>query len=408
MEYKKILNNLPESVIIVDESLNILHANVSYSHMTSSIPLYDTKFPLEILEEIKPRAELSNSFFREVLSTSEIQHKVAPRVEVQHIQAQSGEARIESDQVPFNPSHFGILIKRLISRDTLRVKQNSEEQQYYCFDGVVNLETPANKIVLTNGDNPEKSLHGKDGSAPPSGKRNVEIRVGCGTFLNKTVAIIFMNDVSQLRENIELKQQNKFKTLLLGSVSHEVRSPLGAAISLLTCAANDPQVPEPVKTSYINLALTTSKLLLNIVNDFLDYTQLDFNKIRIVPFEFNLRDKVDEIIQLLTFQAAAKHISLCIEYEAAGIPPTVLTDSNRLSQVLFNVLNNALKFTEKGSVTLKVRRVGGNSIQFSVADTGVGISPQDRAKLFKQFTKIDLGSKRKLNASGVGLGLYST
>jgi two-component system sensor histidine kinase/response regulator len=177
---------------------------------------------------------------------------------------------------------------------------------------------------------------------------------------------------------------------------------------MLCCAAVDQSVDTYTKDTYINVALNNSKLMLHVVNDILDYSQISFDRIRIASIEFNLKDKLSDLVKLVSYQARLKAVDVVCNYdESSGIPELVKTDPNRLSQILLNLFNNALKFTETGTITLEVRRLANSAttLEFAVEDSGLGIKPEDQAKLFDLFTKIDLGNKTNLNANGAGLGL---
>lgn len=269
-----------------------------------------------------------------------------------------------------------MIVQRLIALRRLKLLNYGSRtitDDYYAFDATVKT-----RMQMVGDSVPEVSLKLLAGKQQ---EMEAEIRIGAATYTEQTVAIIVISDVSQLKENISLREMNEAKTMLLGSVAHEIRSPLGASISLLTCAMEDPTVSTATKTGYLNLAINSSKLLLHIVNDFLDFAQLDFNKIRIVQVEINLVDKLNEIISLLNFQARAKGLQLILSY-ADDLPNWVKVDANRLSQIVINLLNNALKFTEEGSITLTVSRIPGTDrLRFEVRDTGLGISLENQRNL---------------------------
>jgi CheY-like chemotaxis protein len=120
--------------------------------------------------------------------------------------------------------------------------------------------------------------------------------------------------------------------------------------------------------------------------------------------EKNLKVVCQECVELIQIQASKKKIDLIFDYDDKHLPALFRTDHNRVSQIVLNLLNNALKFTFKGSITLKVESYE-EYIRFSVCDTGIGIKEQDQLKLFKAFGKIDLGEEMVINSRGVGLGL---
>eukprot|EP01017_Pseudomicrothorax_dubius_P024406 TRINITY_DN2593_c0_g1_i1.p1 TRINITY_DN2593_c0_g1~~TRINITY_DN2593_c0_g1_i1.p1 ORF type:complete len:823 (+),score=118.23 TRINITY_DN2593_c0_g1_i1:61-2529(+) len=218
--------------------------------------------------------------------------------------------------------------------------------------------------------------------------------------------LTFIFSARKPNEDEENEGKKDLMSLLIGSVAHELRSPLSGMIGLLSSALRDVRPEESFHKDVLDPAMRAAKHLLFLVNDLVDFSQFEHKKLRIVPVEFNIRQKLDEIVQLLSYTAASKGLTLKLEVHEATVPQFIHTDPNRLSQVLFNLLNNALKFTERGGVTLRVKREESGELRFNVIDSGIGISEDDQHRLFSTFTRLNLGDKHTMNATGAGLGLY--
>ena len=237
--------------------------------------------------------------------------------------------------------------------------------------------------------------------------------LGCNYDGQKAWAFM-IRDTTERDRIITLQDNNEYKTRLLASVSHELRTPLNASITFTEKAMESAETPEHVKNNFLRPALNSCKLLLHLINDILDFSQVKANKLRLVFEERSIADTIKECVSLLSIQAEKKGIYLkilgleCIKEEL------LKTDHNRVRQIILNLLSNALKFTYEGGITLTVKeetRLLGKEKQeirvicMSVEDTGIGMKPEDQRKLFSAFEKIDLGEKKSMNATGVGLGL---
>jgi len=216
-------------------------------------------------------------------------------------------------------------------------------------------------------------------------------------------AVIF-SDLTQQETIIALKLADAHKDKVIATVSHELRSPINAILGctkiLEEMVKNNPQMQ-----FYLSACKYSANWLLTLVNSILDLSQIRGNSIKLNPASFNLRENLEEIKKMFSFQCAQKGLELKFEL-AQDLPQMVYTDKNRLAQVLINLLYNALKFTYKGSITLKVRNSHKDpkSLVFKVIDTGIGIKEQDKEKLFKMYGRVDQ-SDQSINTQGVGLGL---
>jgi signal transduction histidine kinase len=216
--------------------------------------------------------------------------------------------------------------------------------------------------------------------------------------------LIFIFRDTTARDTIaKLEGNNAYKDRLLASVSHELRTPLNGNMNLVDCAIQDPSTPQKIKDKFLIPAVRSGKLLMHIINDILDYSQMQANSLKLVFTENNLRKGIEDAVQLVELQAARKGIELILDCDNS-IPTNFQTDHNRMSQIVLNLLSNALKFTFKGCIKCLVERLGSN-VRISISDTGIGISPENQKKLFGAYTKLEYENQSEINPRGVGLGL---
>ncbi|HVR80496.1 MAG TPA: ATP-binding protein [Luteimonas sp.] len=192
----------------------------------------------------------------------------------------------------------------------------------------------------------------------------------------------------------------------LATMSHEIRTPLNGIVPMLDLLMHAQLAPdhrELVRTAY-----TSSQQLLRIVDDILDYSKLEADKLELESTAFNLRDLLEMVIQLMERPAEAKGLRLHLHIDPSVRLP-VRGDPLRLRQVLGNLISNAVKFTERGTVTLNVRRIGESAAQhqlrFEVRDTGIGIAADAQPRLFQAFSQADASTTRLYGGTGLGLAI---
>ncbi|MCC7096789.1 MAG: response regulator [Thermomonas sp.] len=190
----------------------------------------------------------------------------------------------------------------------------------------------------------------------------------------------------------------------LATMSHEIRTPLNGIIPMLDLLSNTRLALE--QQEFLRTASASAQQLLRIVDDILDYSKLEANRLELETTGFNLRELMQSVLTLMQRPAEAKGLRLTLQIENSVRLP-VRGDPVRLRQILSNLLSNAIKFTEHGSVTMNVRRMGESSTQhqlrFEVQDTGIGIDAATRAKLFQPFSQADASTTRLYGGTGLGL-----
>jgi signal transduction histidine kinase/DNA-binding response OmpR family regulator/HPt (histidine-containing phosphotransfer) domain-containing protein len=208
------------------------------------------------------------------------------------------------------------------------------------------------------------------------------------------------------RAKIEAETANTAKSLFLANMSHEIRTPMNAVIGLSALGASLPDLP-PRIAEYLNRIHSSSRALLSTINDILDYSKLEADRVSLEETEFGLDELVENVIDLFSLGAESKGMELILRVEP-GLPATLVGDPLRLGQVLNNLVGNGVKFTEAGHVKLSVTALPATSsaharLKFAVEDTGIGISAADQERLFSPFTQADSSIARRFGGTGLGL-----
>jgi signal transduction histidine kinase/CheY-like chemotaxis protein len=205
----------------------------------------------------------------------------------------------------------------------------------------------------------------------------------------------------------EALKANRAKSDFLSNMSHEMRTPMNAIIGMIDIAGKSDDVAK--KDYSLGKMKEASNHLLAIINDVLDMSKIEANKLELAPTDFSFKNFIQKIISFSAVQAKQKNQNFTIDIDSA-IPDMLYGDDQRLSQVVANLLSNAVKFTpEKGEVWLeaKLLAVQGNSykIRLSVKDTGIGITPEQQALLFSPFQQAESTTTRKYGGTGLGLAI---
>lgn len=200
------------------------------------------------------------------------------------------------------------------------------------------------------------------------------------------------------------EESNRSKSLFLANMSHELRTPFNGFMGMLEALGHTRL--DGVQAGHLDTAQRSARHLLTLLNDILDISALQAGKISIRPAPVSLSSLLRDVGALMEPLAAAKGLGFDLVFPVPEAP-WVLIDETRLKQVLFNLMSNAIKFTDKGQVSLGLRLVGGSAesveLEFEVTDTGIGIAQADIDKLFKRFQQAEMGPVR--NYGGAGLGL---
>jgi signal transduction histidine kinase/CheY-like chemotaxis protein/CHASE2 domain-containing sensor protein len=215
------------------------------------------------------------------------------------------------------------------------------------------------------------------------------------------------------KENIALEKARqlaeaagKMKSAFLANMSHEIRTPMNGIISftelLLDTKLNQEQ------RSFVEIIRGSSDNLLNIINEILDFSKIEAGELHLEEINFNLTDAVEQTIEVLANNAYSKGIELSCRIEPT-IPNNLQGDPTRLSQILTNLIGNAIKFTDRGGVSIDISAIATTDRQttlyFQVQDTGIGIAPETQDKIFQSFSQADSSTTRQYGGTGLGLAI---
>ncbi|WP_158637182.1 ATP-binding protein [Arenimonas daejeonensis] len=211
------------------------------------------------------------------------------------------------------------------------------------------------------------------------------------------------------RAGEEARRANAAKSRFLANMSHEFRSPLNGIIGMAELLSSTRLAPEQREAA--DVIQTSAQTLLLLVEDVLDISAIEAGKLKRQDADFSLRDQVRRIRTMLQPMAAGKSLQFNVEL-AEQVPSRLHGDAGHLSQVLLNLLHNAIKFTDSGSVRLDVlvrgREEGRVALRFSVRDTGVGVPAEDKGRIFQAFEQVDSGPTRRFGGTGLGTTIAKT
>lgn len=205
---------------------------------------------------------------------------------------------------------------------------------------------------------------------------------------------------------------NRTKSEFLANMSHEIRTPMNAIIGVAELLEDTPLTRE--QKEYVQLFKSAGESLLDLINDILDFSKVEAGQLKLENIEFDLYEVVEKICEIMAFRAHKKGLEL-IYHCMPDVPGYLVGDPLRLRQIIFNLIGNAIKFTEKGEITLRIEKVRKKlgapsngkqiSLVFSVCDTGIGIPHNKKNQIFEIFTQVDTSTTRKYGGTGLGLAI---
>jgi two-component system sensor histidine kinase/response regulator len=227
---------------------------------------------------------------------------------------------------------------------------------------------------------------------------------------NHSIRIIRMrNEIMEMNAALEARTRdaegaNMAKSYFLANMSHEIRTPLNAILGFSHLALRTALTTQ--QHNYLSKIKSASTALLSLINDVLDFSKIEAGKLTLETARFDLRRMLEECLSMSSVKAQSQDLTVRVHVDH-DVPPLLVGDPLRLSQVIVNLVGNAVKFTERGMVMVGVQLISQTErdaeIEFSVRDTGIGMTPEQRARLFTTFAQADSSTTRRFGGTGLGL-----
>lgn len=220
------------------------------------------------------------------------------------------------------------------------------------------------------------------------------------SFTDITARVQVEKEITAARDHAEAASRSKSE--FLANMSHEIRTPMNAILGMAEILSETDLTPDQRK--YVSVFQNAGNNLLDLINDILDLSKVEAGQLELDQEDFDLGKALEEQVQLLSVRAYGKGLELALDIRPE-VPTFVKGDAKRLKQCITNLVGNAIKFTEAGSIVITVECFAGkpNQLQFTVTDTGIGIAPQKLTSIFEAFTQADGSVTRKYGGTGLGL-----
>ena len=409
--YGDLLNKMPSALAIIDLESNILYSNSEYKNLSKG----DDKRLFSSIVHLKRRISLEKRKDAE-------EHKNFDPEKSDHFSSPKSNANSLFDEQgrfsDIDDSSFGRKSLVPLTRKSF-LSQLYKQKTLHKVSNYMNLEDLLRTFAESFRDGHEivdESHLIFDGKIEDfdetfqGGLRRLSYEVRLFPLYDSTKIILKLTNTTERDVMASLEDNNEFKDRLLASISHELRTPLNANISFLQAAINDSGISSAIKESLIDPALRSGKLLLYLINDILDYSLIQSQTLSLTYEAKSIKETLTNCYKLVEKSISMKGIKFNTIFDK-NLSSKFRTDHGRVAQIVLNLLNNAAKFTFKGSITLRVTQREPGITTVSVEDTGIGMKDFEKQRMFLEpSTGLSLvGSPaikgRSKRSKGVGLGL---
>ncbi|MDR2672410.1 MAG: response regulator [Coriobacteriales bacterium] len=221
-----------------------------------------------------------------------------------------------------------------------------------------------------------------------------------GAYQGMLLTFYDTTDLIEMRR--EAERANAAKSDFLATISHEIRTPMNAIIGLAGMLQDTKLTKK--QSELLTKMQTSSTAMLNLINDILDFSKIEAGKLELINEYFELPVLLEELKSIFSLMMEQKGLAFNCDF-AADLPQVVFADDKRIRQVLTNILNNAYKYTPKGQVDFIVSNTVSGAIRFDVRDTGLGIKPEEKSRLFNEFEQLDVVKNKHVSGTGLGLAI---
>ncbi len=318
------------------------------------------------------------------------------------------------DALTIQDTSYKILFQNAISKEEL-----GDHVGEYCYTAFHQLDKVCNECAMEMSF-ADGNIHKQERSGAPSRGSNVYVQVSTSPLRDAVGRIIagieLVRDISELKQREEelrrakeaAESASKAKSQFMANMSHEIRTPMHGVIGMVKLALRTEL--DPRQREYLSMARASAESLLRLLNDIMDFSKIEAGKLDLLSIAFNLEESIGGAMGLVAVQARSKDIKLSYLIDRE-IPSVLVGDPGRLGQVLINLLGNAVKFTDRGEVSVLVEVESACEeevvLHFSVSDSGIGIPEDKQQIIFDAFTQADNSTTRHFGGSGLGLAISS-